>query len=86
MSWFEFDNPAFKIKVLDYTYSSEPSINTALPLKKHNLKTALFVLTVLASLGFTWLLAKWSAKRKALFTCLLCPLEEATHFLIHDQD
>lgn len=86
MNYFDFDNPGSKIKVLDYTYSSEPSINTALPLKQSKIKITIFVLAVLASFGFVWLLSKWSAKRKALFTYFICSLEEATHFLIHDED
>ncbi len=84
MDCFEYDNPAYKIKILDYTYTSEPSINTALPLKTSKLKTLLFYLGVVISLGFIWLLSKWSAKRKAIFTTNICTLSEATHFLIHD--
>jgi hypothetical protein len=86
MNCFEFNNPAFKIKVLDYTYTSEPSINTALPLKRSTFKTVLFVIATIISFGFVWLLGKWSALRKAMFTCNICQLEEATHFLIHDED
>ncbi len=84
MSCLEFDNPAFKIKVLDYTYTSEPSINTALPLKQSKIKTTLYIIAIIATFGFAWLLSKWSAKRKAMFTSTICQLEEATHFLIHD--
>ena len=86
MNCFEFDNPVFKIKVLDYTYTLEPSINTALPLQRSKLKLALFVITNIFTFGFIWLLAKWSAKRKAQFTTNICHLDEATHFLIHDED
>lgn len=86
MKCFEFDNPAYKVKVLDYTYTSEPSINTALPLQTSRIKTVLFYLGVLLTLGFLWLLAKWSAKRKAIFRYNICSLDHATHFLIHDED
>ena len=86
MDCFQFNNPAFKIKVLDYTYTSEPSINTALPLKVSKIKIAIFVIATIVTFGFVWLLAKWSAKRKAIFTRTICQLEEATHFLIFDQD
>jgi hypothetical protein len=86
MKWFQFDNPAYKVKVLDYTYTSEPSINTALPLQTSRLKLLVFYLGVLMSLGFVWLLSKWSAKRKAMFRSSICLLEEATHFLIQDED
>ena len=74
MSCFEYNNPAFKIKILDYTYSSEPSINTALPLKQSKIKLFFFVLGVIISFGFIWLLSKWSAKRKAIFTTVICSL------------
>lgn len=74
MNCFGFDKSAFKIKVLDYTYTSEPSINTALPLKRSKIKIAFFVVAVLATFGFVWLLSKWSAKRKAIFTCTICQL------------
>lgn len=74
MKWFEFDNPAFKIKVLDYTYSSEPSINTALPVKKSVLKTILFYVGVILTFGFLWLLTKWSAKKKVIFKTNICSL------------
>ena len=70
--------------MLDYTYSSEPSINTALPMVTSKIKTAIFILTSILSFGFVWLLAQWSGKRKAMFTCLVCSLQEAELFLIHD--
>lgn len=74
MKFFEFDNPAVKIKVLDYTYTSEPSINTALPLKTSKLKTILFYIGVVLTFGFIWLLAKWSAKKRAIFCTTICTL------------
>ena len=75
MNCFDFDNPAFKIKVLDYTYTSEPSINTALPLQKSKIKIAIFSLLTIITFGFVWLIAKWSAKRKAQFTSNICHLD-----------
>jgi hypothetical protein len=86
MKWFQYDNPAFKVKVLDYTYTSEPSINTALPLETSKIKSLLFYLGVILTFGFLWLLTKWSAKKKAIFKTNICSLNEATHFLIHDDD
>jgi hypothetical protein len=74
MNCFNFDNSAFQIKILDYTYTSEPSINTALPLKYSKIKIAIYVLAVIATFGFVWLLGKWSAKRRAIFTCTVCQL------------
>ena len=73
--WWDFDDPSLKIKVLDYTYSSEPSINTALPLVYSKIKAVFFYLAVVASFGFVWLLAQWSARRRAMFTYLVCSLE-----------
>lgn len=84
MKWFQFDNPAYRVKVLDYTYTSEPSINTVLPLQTSKFKQALFYIGVLLTLGFLWLLSRWSAKRKALFRTNICTLEQATHFLVRD--
>lgn len=74
MKCFSFDNPGFTIKVLDYTYTSEPSINTALPLKWSRLKIGLFIVATILTFGFVWLLGKWSAKRKAMFTSNVCHL------------
>lgn len=74
MKCCEFDNPASKIKVLDYTYSSEPSINTALPLETSKIKTLLFFIGVILSTGFLWLLTKWSDKKKAIFRTKRCSL------------
>jgi hypothetical protein len=75
MNIFDYDNPAFKIRVLDYTYTSEPSINTALPLKQSKIKIGLFIIASIVTFGFVWLLSKWSAKRKAIFTTIICQLE-----------
>jgi hypothetical protein len=75
-----------KIKVLDYTYTSEPSINTALPLKTNRLKQIVYYLCVVLTFGFVWLLTKWSAKKKAIMTASVSSLEEATYLLIHDDD
>jgi hypothetical protein len=86
MSWYDFDNPAYKIKVLDYTYTSEPSINTALPLKRNTIKLILYYIGIIITAGFLWLICKWSDKRKAFFTSIICNLDEATHFLIEDED
>jgi ribosomal protein S15P/S13E len=86
MKWFQFENPAYRVKVLDYTYTSEPSINTALPVQASRTKQALFYLGVLVTLGFLWLLARWSAKRRAIFRTNICLLEHATHFLVRDED
>lgn len=86
MKWFQYDNPAFKIKVLDYTYTSEPSINTALPLKSSTIKSILFYIGVALTFGFLWLLTKWSAKKKAILCTNICNLDEADMFLIKDED
>lgn len=86
MKWFQFDNPAYRVKVLDYTYTSEPSINTALPLQESRAKQVLFYVGVVMTLGFLWLLSRWSAKRKAIFRTNICTFDQATHFLICDED
>lgn len=86
MRWFQFDNPAFKVKVLDYTYTSEPSINTAIPLQTSKIKTVLFILGVILTFGFLWLLSKWSARKRAVFLTTISSLPTATHFLIQDED
>lgn len=86
MSWLQVNNAAFKIKILDYTYTSEPEVNTALPLKRSSFKLGLFVIACVLSLGFFWLLAKWSDKRQAIFLFVVCSLEEATHMLIEEED
>jgi hypothetical protein len=86
MKWLEFDNPAYQVKILDYTYTSEPSINTALPVHKSKIKFAFFYVGIIITFGFLWLLAKWSSKKKVIFTTNICSIQNATHFLIHDED
>jgi len=76
----------YEIKILDYTYTSEPSINIALPLSFSKIRTTIFVVMCLATLGFLWLLAKWSSKRKAFFMYSVCGPAEATHFLIREDE
>ncbi len=68
------NNPAFKLKILDYTYTSEPSISNALPLKRSKIKFSLYILLILITFGFIWLLLKWSNKRKAIFLYNVCTL------------
>jgi hypothetical protein len=84
--WIPHNNLAYKFKILDYTYTSEPSINNALPLKNSNIKLVFYIIGVILSAGFLWLFVKWSSKRKAIILFNVCNLEEATHFLIEEED
>jgi hypothetical protein len=84
--WIPHNNPTYKFKILDYTYTSEPSINSALPLKSSTIKFVLYMIGVVLSMGFLWLLVKWSSKRRAVLLFNVCSLEEATHFLIEEED
>ena len=72
MRLFKHSCPEYKIKILDYTYTSEPSINNALPLNFNKTKFILFVIGCVISFGFLWLLASWSAKKKAILIYDVC--------------
>ena len=86
MRLFKHSCPEFKIKILDYTYTSEPSINSALPLKFNTTKFVFFVIGCLLSSGFLWLIAKWSSKKKAILLYDVCDVYEATDFLIEEEE
>ena len=79
-------DPSYKIKILDYTYTSEPSINSALPLQFSKLKLIFFLIGCIISSGFLWLLSKWSAKKKSIMLYNVCDVEDATAFLIEEED
>lgn len=79
-------DPSYKIKILDYTYTSEPSINSALPLQFSKIKLIFFLLGCIISSGFLWLLSKWSAKKKSIMLYNVCDVEEATAFLVEEED
>lgn len=57
-----------------------------MPLVRSKIKMALFVLACLLTLGFAWLTARWSARRKALFMFCPCSLAAATHFLVVEEE
>lgn len=82
MRLFKHQNPEYKTKILDYTYTSEPSINSALPLRTTTAKLVFFIFGCLVSFGFLWLIARWSSKKKAIFLYNVCDVGQATHFLI----
>ena len=86
MRLFKHSCPEYKIKILDYTYTSEPSINNALPIVINKTKLVFFVIFCLLSSGFLWLIAKWSSKKKAILLYNVCDAFEATHFLIEEED
>ena len=73
--WIKHNNSAYKFKILDYTYTSEPSINSALPIKFSNIKFIFYIIGILLSAGFLWLLVKWSSRKKAIILFNVCSLE-----------
>ena len=72
MRVFKHNQPENKIKILDFTYTSEPSINTALPLSFSKIRLAIFIISCICTLGFVWLLAKWSSRKKAILLYSVC--------------
>lgn len=85
MRLFKHSCPEYKIKILDFTYTSEPSINSALPLTVSTVKLVFFVIGCLLSSGFLWLIAKWSSKKKAILIYDVCDVDDATSFLIEEE-
>lgn len=81
---FKHYNKHYHYKILDYTYTSEPLISNALPLKKTMWKLVFFIIGCIATFGFLWLLTKWSSSKKALLLFNVCAIIEADYFLIRE--
>lgn len=71
---FSHYNKHYHYKILDFTYTSEPMINHALPIKKSMPKLVFFIIGCIITFGFLWLLTKWSASKKALLLFNVCPV------------